>query len=55
MAPLFTAPEAGEEVARDRLARSADLSGEALELMPEEGAEEEPAREEAVPAGASAA
>jgi ParB family transcriptional regulator, chromosome partitioning protein len=55
LAPLFTAPEAGTEPARDRLARSEDLSGEALELMPEEGAEEEPAREEAVPAGASAA
>jgi ParB family chromosome partitioning protein len=49
LAPLFTAPEAGTEPARDRLARSEDLSGEALELMPED-AEEEPAREEAMPA-----
>ncbi len=55
LAPLFTAPEASAEPARDRLARSEDLSGEALELMPEEDAEEEPAREEAVPAVASAA
>jgi hypothetical protein len=48
--PLFTAPEASAEPARDRLARSEDLSGEALELMPEE----EPAREEAVPAAGAA-
>lgn len=45
LAPLFTAPEAGAEPTRDRLARSEDLPGEALELMPEELA-----REEAVPA-----
>lgn len=55
LAPLFTAPEAGAEPVRDRLARSADLSGEELELMPEEDAEEETAREEVVPAVAGAA
>jgi ParB family chromosome partitioning protein len=33
--PRFTEAEKGAEPARDRLARSEDLSGEALELMPE--------------------
>jgi ParB family chromosome partitioning protein len=55
LAPLFTAPEAGAEPARDRLARSADLSGEALELMPEAGAEEEPAEPDPEPVVAPAA
>ncbi len=34
LAPLFTAPEAVSEPGRDRLARSEDVTGEALELMP---------------------
>lgn len=50
LAPLYTAPEAGAEPGRNRLARSADLSGEALELMPESGEEEEPAETEPEPA-----
>ena len=41
LAPRFAAPETGAEPIRDRLARNADLSGEALELMPEAGSEEE--------------
>jgi len=55
LAPLFTAPEADAEPARDRLARSADLSGEALELMPESDPDAEPELEEAGPAVAAAA
>jgi ParB family transcriptional regulator, chromosome partitioning protein len=55
LAPLYTAPEAVAEPGRDRLARSADLSGEALELMPESGSEEEPAEVEAEPVVAAAA
>ena len=55
LAPLFTAPEAGAEPARDRLARSADLSGEALELMPEGDPDAELEIEEAEPAVAGAA
>jgi ParB family chromosome partitioning protein len=55
LAPLYTAPEAVAEPGRDRLARSADLSGEALELMPEAGAEEEAAEPEPEPAVAAAA
>jgi ParB family chromosome partitioning protein len=39
--PLFAAPETASEPSRDRLARSDDLSVEALELTPETGAEEE--------------
>lgn len=55
LAPLFTAPEAVAEPGRDRLARSADLSGEALELMPQAGDEEEGAEPEPEPAVAAAA
>lgn len=47
LAPLFSAPESAAGTTRDRLARSGDLSGEALELMPEAGAEEEPPPTEA--------
>lgn len=54
LAPLFTAPESTAGLTRDRLARSADLSGEALELMPDIGAEEEPAELAAEPALAAA-
>ena len=52
--PHFTAPERSAEPARDRLARSEDVSGETLELMPEGGGEE-PAHEKAEPAVAGAA
>jgi hypothetical protein len=55
LAPLFTAPEPGAEPARDRLARSAELSGEALELMPEGNPDAEPELKEAEPAAAAAA
>ncbi len=55
LAPLFTAPEAVAETGRDRLARSADLSGEALELMPEAGAEEETPEPEPEPVVAARA
>jgi len=52
--PRFTVPERGTEPARDRLARSEDVSAEALELIPEGGGEEEPAREESEPVAAGA-
>lgn len=52
LAPLFTAPGHAAAPPRDRLARGGDLSGEALELMPEAGGEEEPA--EPAPAAAAA-
>jgi ParB family chromosome partitioning protein len=55
LALLFTAPEAAAESARDRLARSAEHSGEALELMPEGDPDAEPELEEAEPAVAAAA
>jgi|GEM_PF-889701 len=55
LAPLYTAPGVGSEPGRDRLARSTDLSGEALELMPEAGAEEEAGEPEPDPAVAAAA
>ncbi|MBS1861887.1 MAG: ParB/RepB/Spo0J family partition protein [Actinobacteria bacterium] len=55
LAPLFTSPEAGAEPGRDRLARSADLSGEALELMPEGDPDDAPDPADAEPAGAGAA
>jgi ParB family chromosome partitioning protein len=53
--PHFSEPERGTEPARDRLARSEDVSGEALELMPEGAAEEEPAHDEPEPVAAGAA
>jgi ParB family chromosome partitioning protein len=52
--PHFMAPERDTEPARDRLARSGDVSGEALELMPEGGGEEESAHEEPEPIAAGA-
>jgi len=55
LAPLFTAPEASAEPARDRLARSADVSGEALELMPEGDGEKASVGEEREPASAGGA
>ncbi|MBS1895460.1 MAG: ParB/RepB/Spo0J family partition protein [Actinobacteria bacterium] len=55
LAPLYTTPEAAAEPGRDRLARSAGLSGEALELVPEADPDDEPEPEEAEPAVAGAA
>jgi len=52
--PHFTEPEKGAEPERDRLARSEEISAEALELMPE-GDEGEPAHGEPKPAVAGAA
>jgi ParB family chromosome partitioning protein len=53
--PHFTEPEPDTEPVRDRLVRSEDASGEALELMPESGSEEEPAHEEPEPVAAGEA
>lgn len=53
--PHFTAPERDTGPSRDRLARSEDVSGEALELMPEGGGEEEPAHEKPDTIAAAAA
>jgi hypothetical protein len=51
--PHFTVVETASESGRDRLARSEDVSVEALELTPETGAEEEIATSEPEPAVAA--